>query len=123
MGLAQPGTPADSFDFPSCCLLDVVRVDGTIGCCFLLCVTICSLTQKPHLRGRVFCSQPGTPPWRTTDGSLKGTSLVSFSVGVVSAQADGVLWVSICSFTWKHHTGGDTLLSLVIALGNSSQFL
>lgn len=62
MGLAQPGTPADSFDFPSCPLLDVVSADGTIGCCFLLCVTMCSLTQKSHLRGRVFCSQPGTPP-------------------------------------------------------------
>lgn len=34
MGLAQPGTPADSFDFPSCPLMDVVSADGTIGCCF-----------------------------------------------------------------------------------------
>lgn len=35
MALAQPGTPADSFDFPSCSLLDVVSADKrTIGCWF-----------------------------------------------------------------------------------------
>lgn len=90
---------------------------------FAMCYYVLFDSEVPLKGTGILLSARDSPPWRTTDGSLKGASLVSFSVGVVSAQPDGVLSVFICSFTWRHHTGGATLLSPVIALGNSSQFL
>lgn len=95
MGWAQPGTPDDSRNFPSCFLLDIVSADGTIWCFFFLCVTICSLTQKPHLRGWVFCSQPGTPPMENYRWQPEGDFLGQFLCGRCECP---IWWHSICFY-------------------------
>lgn len=81
MGLAQPGTLADSLNFHSCfsrMLWVQIRQSDAV---FLLCVTLCSLDSEVPFNGtgRVFCSQPGTPPMenyrRQPEGDFPGQFL------------------------------------------------